>query len=283
MKLTGNRRFIPYNSTSLTKSDNIGSVIIIKTDKEIAAMRECGKRHADVLHRVAQLVRPGISTWELDQAAEKMIKEYGDVPAFKGYTPDGADLPYPASLITSVNHEVVHGIPSKTRILQEGDIIALDIGVCHTSPDGTKVFTDAAMTVPVGKISKECNELLMDTEEALRVGIAAVVPGATTGDIGYAIQSFVNKRYGIVEGFAGHGVGRHIHEDPYIPNYGKPGEGTKLVPGMTVAIEPMLNLGKKYVKILPDGYTVVTKDGQPSAHFEHTVLVTEEGCDVLTK
>lgn len=253
-------------------------MIIIKTDKEIAAMRECGKRHAEILRKVAALVRPGISTWELDQTAEQMIKDYGDVPAFKGYTPDGAKTPYPASLITSVNEEVVHGIPSKNRILQEGDIISLDLGIYH---DG--VFTDSAITVPVGKISKECNELLMDTEEALRVGIAAVVPGATTGDVGFAIQSFINKRYGIVEGFAGHGVGRHIHEDPYIPNYGKPGEGTKLVPGMTIAIEPMLNIGTKYVKILSDGYTVVTKDGKPSAHFEHTVLVTEEGCEILTK
>ncbi|MEI8224019.1 MAG: M24 family metallopeptidase, partial [bacterium] len=126
-------------------------------------------------------------------------------------------------------------------------------------------------------------ELLLDTEQALYVGIEQVKPGNTTGDIGYAIQSFINKKYGIVEGFAGHGVGRHIHEDPYIPNYGKPGEGTKLVTGMTVAIEPMMNLGTKYVKILADGYTVVTKDKKPSAHFEHTVLLTETGCEILTK
>lgn len=253
-------------------------MIIIKTEKEIQAMRECGKRHAEILHKVAALVRPGISTMELDAAAEQMIKDYGDIPAFKGYKPDGADRPYPATLITSVNEEVVHGIPSKKRILQEGDIIALDLGIYH---DG--VFTDSAITVPVGAISKECNELLLDTEQALYVGIEQVKPGNTTGDIGYAIQSFINKKYGIVEGFAGHGVGRHIHEDPYIPNYGKPGEGTKLVPGMTIAIEPMMNLGTKYVKILSDGYTVVTKDKKPSAHFEHTVLVTETGYEILTQ
>lgn len=253
-------------------------MIIIKTEKEIQAMRECGKRHAEILQKVAALVRPGISTIELDAAAEQMIKDYGDMPAFKGYKPDGADRPYPATLITSVNEEVVHGIPSKKRILQEGDIIALDLGIYHEG-----VFTDSAITVPVGAISKECNELLLDTEEALYIGIEQVKPGNTTGDIGYAIQSFINKKYGIVEGFAGHGVGRHIHEDPYIPNYGKPGEGTKLVAGMTIAIEPMMNLGTKYVKILADGYTVVTKDKKPSAHFEHTVLVTETGYEILTK
>lgn len=263
---------------SLTKFDSIGVMIIIKTEQEIQAMRESGKRHAEILQKLAKLVRPGISTWELDQAAEKMIKDFGDRPAFKGYKPDGAKTPYPATLITSVNEEVVHGIPSKKRILQEGDIISLDIGINHNG-----VFTDAAITVPVGKISKELNELLIVTEEALQIGIDQVTPGATTGDIGYAIQGFINKRYGIVEGFSGHGVGRHIHEDPYIPNYGKPGEGDRLLPGMTIAIEPMMNLGTKYVKILSDGYTVVTKDGKPSAHFEHTVLVTETGYEILTQ
>lgn len=240
-------------------------------------MRIAGKRHAEILRKLAAMVRPGISTIELDAAAEAMIRDYGDVPAFKGYRPDGASTPYPATLITSVNEEVVHGIPG-SRILKEGDIVSLDLGVKH---DG--VFTDSAITVAVGKISKELNELLMLTEEALYVGINAVRPGATVGDVGYAIKSFVNKRYGIVEGFSGHGVGRHIHEDPFIPNYGKPGAGEKLVPGMTVAIEPMLNLGLKYVRILPDGYTVVAKDGLPSAHFEHTILVTEKGSEILTQ
>lgn len=252
-------------------------MIIIKTDKEIAAMRIAGKRHAEILRKLAAMVRPGISTIELDAAAESMIRDYGDVPAFKGYRPDGASAPYPATLITSVNEEVVHGIPG-SRILKEGDIVSLDLGVKH---DG--VFTDSAITVPVGKISKELNELLTITEEALYVGINAVKPGATVGDVGYAIKSFVDRRYGIVEGFSGHGVGRHIHEDPFIPNYGKPGAGEKLVPGMTVAIEPMLNLGLKYVRILPDGYTVVAKDGLPSAHFEHTILVTEKGSEILTQ
>lgn len=253
-------------------------MVIIKTPEEIEHMRECGKRHAEILHKVAALVRPGISTWELDQAAEEMIRAYGDRPAFKNYRPDGADRPYPATLITSVNDEVVHGIPSKKRILQEGDIISLDLGIFHEG-----VFTDSAITVPVGKISKELNELLMVTEEALAIGIEAAGPGATTGDIGSAIESFINKRYGIVEGFAGHGVGRAIHEDPFIPNYGTAGEGTRLLPGMTIAIEPMINLGKKHVKILDDGYTVVTRDHSPSAHFEHTVLITDTGYEILTQ
>lgn len=252
--------------------------IIIKTKEEIEKMRVAGKRHAEILQSIATLVRPGITTGELNEVAEKMIKDFGDRPAFKGYKPDGARTPYPATLITSINEEVVHGIPNKKRVLQEGDIISLDLGVAHEG-----VFTDAAITVPVGAVSKDCNELLMITEEALYKGIEAVRPGATTGDIGYAIQSFINKRYGIVEGFSGHGVGRAIHEDPYVPNYGNPGEGELLVPGMTIAIEPMINIGTKQVKVLPDGYTVVTKDGKPSAHFEHTVLVTEIGYEILTQ
>lgn len=251
--------------------------VIIKTEQEIKAMRVAGKRHAEILEKLAQIVRPGVSTAQLDEVAEKMIREYGDTPAFLGYKPDGAKLPFPASLCVSINDEVVHGIPAKDRILKEGDIVSLDLGLKH---DG--VFTDSAITVPVGKISHELNELLMVTKEALRVGIEAAKTGNTTGDIGHAIESFINKRYGIVEGFSGHGVGRKIHEDPYVPNYGKPGTGEVLRPGMTIAIEPMLNLGKKQVEMLDDGYTIVTKDGTPSAHFEHTILITENGPEVLT-
>jgi len=253
-------------------------MIIIKTEKEIEVMREAGKRHAIILEKLAKMVKPGVSTWELDVAAETMIRDYGDIPAFKGYKPDGADYPFPGSLCVSVNDEVVHGIPAKDRILEEGDVVSLDLGLKHEG-----LFTDAAITVPVGKVSNQLNELLMVTEEALQIGIDAAQIGNTTGDIGHAIESFVNKRFGIVEGFSGHGVGRKIHEDPYIPNYGKAGTGTKLVAGMTVAIEPMLNLGKKRVEILDDGYTVVTADGHPSAHFEHTIAITEKGPEILTK
>lgn len=253
-------------------------VIIIKTDQEITAMREAGKRHGEILRKLAAMARPGITTGELDRAAEEWVRAGGDIPAFKGYRPDGAKTKFPATICASINDEVVHGIPRPDRVLHEGDIIAIDLGLHH---DG--VFTDAAVTVPVGKISPALNELLMVTEEALAVGIAAAQPGATTGDVGYAIQSFVNKRYGIVEGFSGHGVGRHIHEDPYVPNYGRPGDGEVLQPGMTIAIEPMLNLGKKGVMILDDDWTVATRDGSPSAHFEHTILITETGNEILTK
>ncbi|MDB4984218.1 MAG: methionine aminopeptidase type [Patescibacteria group bacterium] len=253
-------------------------MIIIKTPAEIEAMRVAGKRHASILEKLSGLVRPGISTGELDRAAEMMVKEYGDTPAFLGYKPDGADRPFPATLCISVNDEVVHGIPDDNRILNEGDIVSIDLGLWH---DG--VVTDAAVTVPVGKISKQLEDLLSATEDALEIGIAAAQPGAQTGDVGYAIESFVNKRYGIVREFSGHGVGRMIHEDPYIPNFGKSGTGERLVPGMTIAIEPMLNIGKAGIEMLDDGYTVVTHDGKQSAHFEHTILITETGNEILTK
>ena len=253
-------------------------MILIKTDKEINAMRVAGKRHAEILENVSAMVKPGITTGELDAAAKKMVLEYGDTPAFLNYKPEGAVTPFPATLCISINDEVVHGVPDNNRVLQEGDIVSLDLGIHH---DG--IFTDAAVTVPVGKISKQLEELLAVTSDALEIGIAAAQPGATTGDVGYAIESFVNKRYGIVREFSGHGVGRKIHEDPYIPNFGKPGTGERLVPGMTIAIEPMLNIGKAGVEMLDDQWTIVTVDGKPSAHFEHTVLITETGNEVLTK
>jgi len=253
-------------------------VIIIKTQKEISAMRTCGKRHAEILEKLSAMVKPGISTAELDLAAHTMILEFGDTPAFLNYKPSGAKFPFPATLCVSVNDEIVHGIPDKNKILREGDIVSLDLGIHH---DG--IFTDAAVTVPVGKISRELENLIAMTEEALQVGIAAAKPGATTGDVGYAIESFVNKKYGIVREFSGHGVGRKIHEDPYVPNFGKPGKGEKLVPGMTIAIEPMLNIGTANIEMLDDHWTIVTRDGKPSAHFEHTILITETGNEILTK
>lgn len=261
----------------MTKCASISLVIIIKTQKEIEAMRIAGKHHAHVLHEVAQLVRPGISTGELDTAAEKLVREMGDIPAFKDYRPKGAKSAFPATLCISINDEVVHGIPSQQRILQEGDIISLDLGVNHQG-----VFTDAAITVAVGTISKELQDLLSVTHESLMMGIAAAQAGNTTGDIGHAIETFINKRYGIVREFSGHGVGRKIHEDPYVPNYGKPGSGAKLVPGMTIAIEPMLIIGSHHVEILEDDWTVATVNGKHAAHFEHTILITEDGPEILT-
>ena len=257
-------------------------MILLKTDQEIAAMRECGKRHAEILAAASRLVKPGMTTGELDRAIETMIRANEDTPAFLNYQPDGADRPFPKSVCISVNDEIVHGIPDNDRVLENGDIVSIDIGIWHAE-NGVRVITDAAVTVPVGTVTHELSDLLATTEEALRIGIEAAKPGATTGDVGFAIESYVGTKYGIVREFSGHGVGRKIHEDPYVPNFGRPGQGEKLVPGMTIAIEPMLNLGKRTIEMLDDGYTVVTRDGKPSAHFEHTILITETGNEVLTK
>lgn len=256
-------------------------MIIIKTSEEIKIIRECGKRLATVLHKVKDMVAPGVSTKDLDMYAEKLIREMGDEPAFLGYRPDGANIPFPATLCVSVNDEVVHGIPNKNKILKEGDLVSIDLGVKHKG-----LFTDMAMTVPVGKVNPIHLKLMQATEQALQVGIKAAQGGGTVGDIGYAIESFVRAqkgvKYGIVEVLSGHGVGRKIHEDPYIPNFGKPGKGEKLVPGMILALEPMLNLGTKHVTIDDDGYTIHTADGKWSAHFEHTILITEGEAEILT-
>lgn len=256
-------------------------MIIIKTPEEIEIIREGGRRLATVLHKVKEKVAPGISTKDLDIYAEKLIREMGDTPAFLNYRPEGANIPFPASLCISVNDEVVHGIPSKKRILKEGDIVGLDLGVKHKG-----LFTDMALTVPVGRTSEGNLKLLQITEQALQVGITAARAGNTIGDIGNSIENFVrskNMKYGIVEILAGHGVGREIHEDPYIPNFGKKGTGAKLVPGMVIALEPMLNIGTKKVIIDEDGYTFHTADRKNSAHFEHTILITEDEPEVLTK
>ena len=254
-------------------------MIIIKTQKEIEILREGGKLLATVLYKVKDIVKPGISTWELDKYAEKLIKDMGDYPAFLNYKPDGADFAYPASICISVNNEVVHGIPKKEKILQEGDIVSLDLGLKHNG-----LFTDMAITVPVGEVSNSSLKLMKITEQALQAGINAAQGGSRIGDIGSAIENFVRKhKYGIVEVLSGHGVGKEIHEDPYIPNFGKANTGAKLVPGMVIAIEPMLNNGTKNVVLDKDGYTFRTADGKRSAHFEHTVLITEGEPEILTK
>lgn len=253
-------------------------MIIIKTDKEIQSMRAGGKIHARILRMVAERAVAGVSTMELDFYAEQLVRDAGAIPAFKGYKPDGQDGPYPATLCTSVNDEIVHGIPTVHRILQDGDIVSIDLGIQYQG-----VFLDGAITVPVGIVSKKIASFMDDTYKALMVGIEQARPGNTTGDIGHAIQQFVNKRYGIVKGLAGHGVGRKIHEDPFIPNYGKPGQGTKLVPGMTIAIEPMLTIGNPETDILDDDWTFVTSDGSLAAHFEHTLLITDGDPEILTK
>jgi methionyl aminopeptidase len=253
-------------------------MVIIKTESEIARLKKGGPILAAILRQVAEKVTPGITTGELNTYAHELITKAGHTPAFLNYKPEGADFPYPASLITSVNAEVVHGIPGK-KVLKEGDIIALDLGLNYEG-----VFLDHAITVPVGAIGAKDKELLAVTKEALAKGIEAIVPGATVGDIGYAIESFVKPyKLGIVRVLSGHGVGRAIHEDPYIPNYGRPGRGAKLEPGMVIAIEPMLTRGSEDIITMPDGYTLKTVDGSRSAHFEHTVLITETGAEILTK
>ena len=256
-------------------------MIIIKTQKEIEILREAGVHLATVLNKVKEKVAPGVSTFELDLYAEELIRGLGDTPAFLNYQPDGASIPFPASLCVSVNNEIVHGVPSKERILEEGDIVSIDLGLKHNG-----LFADMAMTVPVGDVSASSLKLMESTKHALNIGIEAAQAGSTVGDIGYAIESFVkakNPKYGIVEELSGHGVGRAIHEDPYIPNFGKRGRGAKLVPGMVIAIEPMLNNGTKNVIISEDEWTIKTADGKRSAHFEHTILITENGPEILTK
>ncbi len=257
-------------------------MIIIKTKEEIEILREGGKRLATILYKVKDKVAPGVTTLDLDVYALKLIRDGGDEPAFLNYRPEGASSPFPASLCVSVNDEVVHGIPNKNRILKEGDIISIDLGLKHKG-----MFTDMAMTVPVGVVSEKNMKLLEVTEKALSVGISVAEAGNTVGDIGYAIEQFVRSRkenkYGIVEVLSGHGVGKKIHEDPYIPNFGKAGKGEKLVPGMVVAIEPMLNNGTKNVTIDDDNWTFRTADGKTSAHFEHTILITDGEPEILTK
>ena len=253
--------------------------VIIKTEQEIEKLREGGKRLGEIVRLVAKKVAPGVTTRELDIYTRELISaQDGDTPAFLNYTPYGADYPYPAALITSVNAEVVHGIPGD-YVLKMGDIISLDCGLKHAG-----LFTDHAITVPVGPISKEATELLRVTREALYFGIDQARAGNYTGDIGYAIEQYVKKfGYGIVRDLSGHGVGREIHEDPYVPNYGKKGKGELLKKGMTIAIEPMLNIGKGDVVTLKDGYTVKTLDNSLSAHFEHTVLITDGDPEILTE
>lgn len=251
----------------------------IKSAKEIESLRIGGKHLAQAILATSKHVKPGISTKELDSIFEKEVRTLGDDPAFLGYRPEGVRTPFPASLCVSVNDVVVHGIPNVDQILKEGDIITLDGGLIHN-----RLYTDHAITVPVGKISAEAKKLLEVTQASLMAGIKALRPGGHIGDIGAAIESYVKPfKFGIVRELAGHGVGYTVHEDPYVPNYGKKGTGEVLKSGMVLAIEPMLTLGTRFVSFSRDGYTVTTKDHNLAAHFEHTVLITEDGYEILTK
>ena len=250
--------------------------IKLKNEHDIKLLRESGKRLSAVLTAVSKEVKPGVSTKYLNDFVYKMITDMGDKPAFLNYQPFGAAYPYPGSICISVNDEVVHGIGGD-RILKEGDIVGLDGGVNHKG-----MISDSARTVAVGKISKEDEELMKVTKEALMAGIKAAKVGNYVNDISKAIEKAVPKKYGIVKILSGHGVGYKVHEEPYVPNFDDGVKGPKLVPGLVLALEPMVNLGTDDVYLASDGYTFITMDHKKSAHFEHTILITEKGPEILT-
>ncbi|HOK69998.1 MAG TPA: type I methionyl aminopeptidase [Bacillota bacterium] len=246
-------------------------MIILKTAAEIEQMRKAGALVGQVLERLGRYVAPGVRTAELDAIAEEMILAAGGTPSFKGY------CGYPASICVSVNDEIIHGIPGK-RVLVEGDIVSIDCGAILDGYQG-----DAAMTFPVGDVSVEAEKLMRVTREALEAGIEMARPTMRLGDIGNAIQVHAESNgFSVVRDFVGHGIGRRMHEDPQIPNFGSPGTGLRLRPGMVLAIEPMVNAGGHEVMIMDDGWTTCTRDGSLSAHFEHTVAITDAGPEVLT-
>lgn len=247
-------------------------MIICKSKAEVEIMREAGRIVAQTHRKLAQYIRSGITTQELDDIAENFIRKCGAIPSFKGY---GG---FPGSICTSVNEELVHGIPGNHK-LQEGDIISLDIGAELDGYHG-----DSAWTYGVGKISDDNKRLLEVTEKSLFEGLAQAKPDARLSDISHAIQVCAESAgYSIVREYVGHGIGQKLHEDPNIPNYGLPGRGPRLKPGMVLAIEPMVNAGKRHVRTLADNWTVVTLDGSMCAHFEHTIAITEEGYEIMTK
>ena len=252
-------------------------MVRIKTRREIELIRESCRIVADVLKLVAAKIQPGVTTLELDRLAEEYIRSLGAIPAFKGYGSNKSNL-FPATICTSVDEVVVHGIPSK-RTLREGEILSVDVGV---KKEG--YFGDGAATFAVGKISEEKQRLMDATKESLAQGIEAAVAGNKVHDISNAIQQYVEEcGYSVVRDLVGHGVGLELHEEPAVPNFGKPGTGMKLQEGMTLAIEPMVNAGAWQVRFAADGWTVLTQDGKPSAHFEHTIAIIDGKPEILTK
>jgi methionyl aminopeptidase len=246
-------------------------MITVKSAREIEKMRQCGRVTARALEKLASAVRPGVTTQDINAYADELIRADGGVPAFLGYHG------FAGSICTSVNEQIVHGIPGP-RTLREGDLFKIDIGACV---DGW--FSDMALTVPVGRVSGQAQALIDVTKRALGVAIDKVRPGAHVSDIGHAVQVFVEGAgYSVVRALVGHGIGSALHEDPPVPNYGRPGTGAVLKAGMVVALEPMVNVGTWRVKVLDDRWTVVTADGKLSGHFEHTVAVTEDGFEILT-
>jgi methionyl aminopeptidase len=248
-------------------------MIILKTPQEIELIAKASRVVALTIAFLRERVKPGVTTADLDRWAEDFIVREGARPAFKGYRG------YPATLCTSVNEEVVHGIPSTQKRLEEGDIIGVDVGAVVEGYHG-----DAAVTLPVGQISDEAARLIFVTEKALDAGLAQVTVGKRLSDVSHAIQSVAEREgYSVVTDFVGHGIGRNLHEDPQVPNFGKPGEGPRLKEGLVLAIEPMVNVGGSEVEVLSDRWTVVTRDRKLSAHFEHTIALTAEGPKVLTR
>ena len=248
-------------------------MIVLRTAKEIDMMRKACQISAEALQIAGEAVKPGITTYEIDQIAYRYIKKQGAEPNFLNYNG------FPATACISINDEVIHGIPSKNRVLKEGDIVSIDLGAKVNGYNG-----DNAATFACGVISDEAKRLCDTTRESLYLGIEQAIAGNRIGDIAFAIQSYCEERgFSVVREFTGHGIGTHLHEDPSVPNYGTAGRGQRLLPGMTIAIEPMINLGSKAVKCLPDGWTVKTLDGKLSAHFEHTIAITKGEPLILTK
>ncbi len=246
-------------------------MIVLKSERELTKMRQAGKITGQILHELAAMVKPGVKTIDLDRRAEELVAQFDAQAAFKGYQG------YPGSVCVSVDNQVVHGIPGE-RVLQEGQIVSLDFGVVY---DG--FYGDSAVTVPVGSVDPEVAKLIEVTQTALEQGIAQAVVGNRLSDIAHAVQQYVEAHnFSVVREYVGHGIGRQMHEAPPVPNYGLPNRGPRLKVGMTLAIEPMVNAGSWEVEALADGWTVVTKDGSHSAHFEHTVAILEDGPEILT-
>ncbi len=242
-------------------------------------MREAGRITALILREVAEKVRPGVSAYELDNYAEKRARQLKASPAFKNYSPPGTSVKYPASLCVSINEEVVHGIPRRDKIIKEGDVVSLDFGIYKNG-----YYGDAALTVGVEPLEPEKRRLIEVTRKALEIGIKNVKIGNRLSDVSAAIQRFVESNgFSVIRDFAGHGIGRFLHEEPQVPNYGVPGMGPEIEEGMTFALEPMVSMGDWKIKILSDGWTAVTLDGSTAAHFEHTVAVVDGGVEILTE
>ncbi|MBN1332387.1 MAG: type I methionyl aminopeptidase [Synergistales bacterium] len=253
-------------------------MITLKSEWELDKMRKAGKIVADVIMMLKDLIVPGITTMELDEKVEAFIRHQGAIPSEKGYCVPGIPTPFPASICASINDEVVHGIPSRDRILQTGDIISIDVMACFEGYHG-----DAAFTYPVGEVSSEKQRLMDVTRESLEKGISKAKSGNTVGDVGHIIENFVaSAGFGIVRDYTGHGLGKKLHEPPQVPNFGRPGRGVTLKSGMTIAIEPMVMTGDEKVVTGPDGWVVLTADGSDAAHFEKTVLITDDGVEILT-